>query len=127
MSSRPEQHGVFYPRGYVIVSFKSRADADQVRSRLLDGGYEEGDVQVMDTQRVLEGTTEDLRQLSPLIKALGGEGDLVRGHQAGAQAGDTFLLAYAPSDLDTQRLMNVARTVGYERAHKYDRFTITSL
>ncbi|MBA3894984.1 MAG: hypothetical protein H0X69_15070 [Gemmatimonadales bacterium] len=24
----PEKHGVFYPRGYVIVSFKSMADAE---------------------------------------------------------------------------------------------------
>jgi hypothetical protein len=32
---------------------------------------------VLDTRRVLEGTTEDLKQLSPLIKALGTEGDLV--------------------------------------------------
>jgi hypothetical protein len=127
MSDRPEKHGVFYPRGYVIVSFKSRPDAEKVRGLLVEGGYDENDVQVMDTQRVLEGTTEDLKQLSPLIQALGGEGDLVRGHQSGAAAGDTFLLAYAPSDLDTQRLMNVARKVGYAQAHKYDRFTIARL
>ncbi len=127
MSERPEKHGVFYPRGYVIVSFAGRADAEKVRGLLVEGGYDEKDVHVLDTQRVLEGTTEDLKQLSPLIKALGTEGDLVKGHQAGAVAGDTFLLAYAPSDLDTERLMNVARRVGYARAHKYDRFTITDL
>jgi hypothetical protein len=127
MSHRPEQHGVFYPRGYVIVSFKSQSDAEKVRQLLLDGGYDEDDVQVLDTEPVLKGTTEDLKQLSPLIKALGDEGDVVRGHQAGAAAGDTFVLAYAPSELDTRRLMNVARKVGYVRAHKYDRFTITNL
>ncbi|CAN5796754.1 hypothetical protein BH24GEM1_BH24GEM1_03590 [soil metagenome] len=38
-----------------------------------------------------------------------------------------FLLAYAPSDLETQRVMNVARRVGDDKAHKYDRFTITKL
>jgi hypothetical protein len=42
-------------------------------------------------------------------------------------AGYTFLLAYAPSDLDTERVINVARKVGYDGAHKYDRFTITKL
>ena len=104
-----------------------RADAEKVRRLLIEGGYDEEDVHALDTQRVLEGTTEDLKQLSPLIKALSTEGDLVKRHQAGATARDTFLLAYAPSDLDTERLMNVARRVGYERAHKYDRFTITEL
>lgn len=127
MSERPEKHGVFYPRGYVIVSFKSRADAEKVRGLLVDGGYDEGDVHVLDTERVLAGASEDLKQLSPIIRALGSEADLVKQHRAGAAAGDTFLLAYAPSDLDTERLMNVARRVGYDRAHKYDRFTIATL
>jgi hypothetical protein len=43
---------------------------------------------------------------------LGDEGELIRGHQEAAAAGASFLLAYAPSDLETQRLMNVARRVG---------------
>lgn len=59
----------------------------------------------MDTERVRQGTSEDLRQLSPVIKALGSEQDLIRGHQSQAAKGDAFLLAYAPSDLDTQRLI----------------------
>ena len=127
MTQRSEQHGVFYPRGYVIVSFESQAEAEKMRRLLLDGGYDEEDVEVMETKRVLEGTTDDLKQLSPVIKALGSEGDLIRSHQAGAAAGHAFLLVYAPSDLETQRLLNVARRVGYSQAHKYDRFTITKL
>ena len=127
LSQRPEQHGVFYPRGYVIVSFKAEADAQKMKTLLVDGGYSEEDVHVLDTARVLEGTTDDLKNLSPIIKALGNEGELIRSHQAGAAAGHTFLLVYAPSDLETERLMNVARRVGYVKAHKYDRFTITEL
>lgn len=127
MSKRPEQHGVFYPRGYVIITFDSAEKAEDVRRRLLEGGYDESDVEVMDTERVKHGTSEDLKHLSPVIKALGSEEDVIRGHQAHAAEGDTFLLAYAPSDLDTQRLMNVARGVGYNMAHKYDRFTIARL
>jgi hypothetical protein len=127
VSQRPEKHGVFYPRGYVIVTFESAEKADQVRQRLIDGGYDEEDVQLMDTEQVKKGTSEDLKHLSPVIKALGSEGDLIRGHQAQAAEGNTFVLAYAPSELDTHRVMNVARKVGYRTAHKYDRFTITQL
>lgn len=71
MSERPEKHGVFYPRGYVIVTFDSGASAEQVRRLLVEGGYDEGDVHLLDTEQVMRGTSEDLRQLSPLIKALG--------------------------------------------------------
>jgi hypothetical protein len=118
---------MFYPRGYVIVAFKSEDDASRVRQQLIDGGYDEEDVLLMDTAQVLEGSTADLQHLSPLIRALGSEPELMEGHQAGAAAGHSFLIAYAPSDLDAQRLMNVARRNGYLRAQKYDRFSFTEL
>jgi hypothetical protein len=123
----PRKFGMFYPRGYVIVAFKGEDDASRVRQQLIDGGYDDEDVLLMDTAQVLEGSTADLEHLSPLIRALGSEPDLMEGHRAGAEAGQTFLIAYAPSDLDAQRLMNVARRQGYLRAQKYDRFSFTEL
>ena len=33
----------------------------------------------------------------------------------------------APSDAETHRVMNAARRLGYVKAQKYDRFTITVL
>ena len=126
-NERPQKFGMFYPRGYVIVAFAGEEPARRVRKLLVDGGYDEADVQVMDTERVLEGSTADLDQLSPLIKAFGSEEGIVESHKAGALKGQTFLLAYAPSDLDTQRLMNVVRRGDYATAVKYDRFTVTQL
>jgi hypothetical protein len=123
----PRKFGMFYPRGYVIVAFKGEDDASRVRQQLIDGGYDDEDVLLMDSAQVLEGSTADLEHLSPLIRALGSEPDLMEGHRAGAEAGQTFLIAYAPSDLDAQRLMNVARRQGYLRAQKYDRFSFTEL
>ncbi len=126
-TDRPEKFGMFYPRGYVIVAFSGEEEARRVRKLLVDGGYDEDDIQVMDTQRVLEGSSADLEQLSVLVKAFGSESGVIEGHKAGAQQGQTFLIAYAPSDLDTQRLMNVARRAGYASAVKYDRFSVTRL
>jgi hypothetical protein len=123
----PRKFGVFYPRGYVIVSFESAPAAERVRQALIAGGYDENDVHLLDTERVLKGSSADLEDLSPLIKALGSEPELMEGHRAGAAAGQTFLIAYAPSELDAERLMNVARREGYLRAQKYDRFSFTEL
>jgi hypothetical protein len=36
VSERPEKHGVFYPRGYVNVSFTGRAEAEKVRRLLIE-------------------------------------------------------------------------------------------
>jgi hypothetical protein len=44
---------------------------------------------------------ERVRQLSTL---LGSEPDAMKNRQTAGAAGQTFLLAYAPSDLDTERL-----------------------
>jgi hypothetical protein len=126
-SKRPQQLGMFYPRGYVILSFQRQQDAERMRQLLMDGGYSEDDVEIMDTERVLKGSSADLEHLSPLIKLLGTESKVMESHKAGAAAGQTFLIAYAPSDLDTERLMNVARRMGYLKAHKYDRFSLTEL
>lgn len=126
-STLPRQFGMFYPRGYVIVAFEKAEQAERTRKSLLEGGYAEDDVHIMDTARVLAGSSADLEHLNPLIKALGSEDSVMKSHRAGAAAGQTFLIAYAPSDLETERLMNVARRVGYFKAHKYDRFTFTEL
>ncbi|HEX2219617.1 MAG TPA: hypothetical protein VHG35_12495 [Gemmatimonadales bacterium] len=123
----PRQFGIFYPRGYVVLALRTADDAERVRGSLLEGGYVEDDVQLMPIERVLEGASADLEHLNPLVRALGAEAGATESHLASAQAGHTLLIAYAPSDLDTQRLMNVARRVGYVKAQKYDRFTVTDL
>jgi hypothetical protein len=126
-AERPEQFGIFYPRGYVVLAFHTEADAERVRQLLIDGGYDEADVRMMDTARVLEGSTQDLENLNPIIKALGSEPGATRSHMEGAAKGQSFLIVYAPSELDAERLMNVARRVGYASAQKYDRFSISRL
>jgi hypothetical protein len=123
----PTKFGIFYPRGYVVVAFRTPEDAARMQWSLIEGGYAEDDIELLDTKRVLEGASADLEHLNPLVRALGAEAQATESHRAGAEAGHTFLVAYAPSDLDTERLMNVARRIGYVKAQKYDRFTVTEL
>jgi hypothetical protein len=69
----PRQFGIFYPRGYVVVALRSADAAEQLRRARLGGGYADDDVQLMSMERVLEGASADLEQLSPLVRALGSE------------------------------------------------------
>ena len=114
-------------RGYVVVALRTAEAAERLRRALLEGGYAEDDVQLMSLERVLKGASADLEHLSPIIQALGSEAQATESHLASAAAGHSLVIAYAPSELDTQRLMNVARRVGYLKAQKYDRFTVTDL
>lgn len=94
-SKLPKQFGMFYPRGYVVLAFQTDDAAERVWQLLVDGGYDEDDVRVMDPARVMEGSSHDLEHLSPLIKAFGSESDILESHKAGATSGQAFLIAYA--------------------------------
>src|SRR5919112_3891355 len=108
----PKKFGIFYPRGYVIVALRTPEDAERMRWSLIEGGYDKDDVQLLDTEKVLEIATQELESLNPLVRAVGAESSATESHISGAAAGQSFLVAYAPSELDTERLMNVARRIG---------------
>ena len=46
---------------------------------------------------------------------------------AAARQGNTFLLIYAPSDLEAERAMNVVHRVPFNFAHRYHRLAIQVL
>jgi hypothetical protein len=122
----PTQFGVFYPLGHVVVAL-SAEDAERMRQRLIDGGYDEHDVTLWSGPQVATGARELQQSASVIAKIFGAELTAMDKHIELADAGYTFLVAYSPSDLDTKRLMNVARRFRYALAQKYDRFSITAL
>jgi hypothetical protein len=123
----PTQFGVFYPLGHVVVALQLHNDAERMRQLLLDGGYDERDVILAESSQVATGARELLQSASMIAKLFGAELEAMHRHIELADAGYTFLIAYSPTELDTKRLMNVARRFKYELAQKYDRFSITDL
>src|SRR5215510_6398080 len=123
----PTQFGVFYPLGHVVIALQSRDDAERMRQLLMDGDYDERNAILWDSAQVATGARELQQSASLLAKLFGAELDAMQKHIELADAGYTFLAAYSPTDLDTRRVMNVARRFRYELAQKYDRFSITDL
>ena len=121
----PTQFGVFYPLGHVVLALQSRDDAERIRQLLIDGGYDERDVSLWESSQVATGARELQQSASILARLFGAELNAMQKHIELADAGYTFLAAYSPSDLDAQRVMNVARRFRYALAQKYDRFSIT--
>ena len=105
----PTQFGVFYPLGHVVVALESREDAERSRQLLIDGGYDESDVTLWSSSEVAAGARELQQSAGVIAKMFGAEIAAMDKHIELADAGYTFLVAYCPSDLDTKRLMNVAR------------------
>ena len=120
------QFGIFYPRGWIVAAFGSRADASRVQRDLLIGGYEEQDCALYASDEVKQATGESLSNTG-FLATLGKSDDAVRLHAEAADKGATFLLIYAPGELDSQRAMNVVRRAPFKFAHRYHRLAIEDL
>ena len=107
--SPPTQLGVFYPLGHVVVALESREDAERMRQLLIDGGYDEPDITLWSSSDVAAGARELQQSASVIARIFGAEMAALDKHIELADAGYTFVVAYCPSELDTQRLMNVAQ------------------
>jgi hypothetical protein len=109
-----------------LLSIRARRGRLGVACRY--GGYDEPDITLWSSSEVAAGARELQQSASVIARIFGAEIAAMDKHIELADAGYTFVVAYCPSDLDTQRLlMNVARRFRYGLAQKYDRFTITKL
>lgn len=120
------QFGMFYPRGYIVAAFGSREDAERVRRDLAAGGYDEQDCLLLTCEEVREQASESLSH-GGFLATLGRSDEAVRRHLQAAEKGATFLLIYAPGDLDAERAMKVVRRVPFRFAHRYHRLAIEVL
>lgn len=119
--------GIFYPRGHLIVAFPKREDAERTQRDLLTGGYDPHDCRLFDAEEVARHTRHNLEENKGFLAVLGRSDDAVAAHLAAAERGATFLVIYAPGDLDTERAMNVVRRVPFEFVHRYHRLAIEVL
>jgi len=119
--------GIFYPRGYLVVAVPGEQDAKQVRQDLLTGGYEADDCVLVSAEEVAHGAERNLEGHTGLLARLGKSDEAVGAHLKAAREGSTFLLIYAPGDIEAERAMNVVRRVPFQFAHRYHRLAIQSM
>ncbi len=119
--------GTFYPRGHLVAAFPKEADAERVRRDLLAGGYDPQDCQRFGAESVARTARRNLEQNTGFLATLGRSDEAVAAHLDAAEKGRTFLVIYAPGDLETERAMNVVRRVPFDFVHRYHRFAIQVL
>jgi hypothetical protein len=122
----PTEFGIFYPTGWMVLAFEKRALAERVQRDLVTGGYDEQDAMLFDAGDVIPSAQKQLENADWLAR-LGRADEMVQTHLSAAKGGSTFLLVYAPSDPEAERVMNVARRGPVQFAHRYRRFAIETL
>jgi hypothetical protein len=118
--------GVFYPTGYIVAAFEREEDAQQVRQDLMTGGYHPCECQIASAEFVAETAQHNIDSTGFLAR-LGASIKFVESHLEAARRGATFLLIYAPIQLDAERAMRVVRRVPFILAHRYTRLVIEDL
>jgi hypothetical protein len=125
-SRLPTDFGLFYPTGWIVAAFPSMQSAGQVQRDLLMGGYNEEDCKLVRCDEVVPVAEGQLENAGWLAR-LGKTDELVQKQLDAAKRGSAFLIVFAPTDPEAERVMNVVRRVPFEFAHRYHRFAIQTL
>lgn len=126
LQDHPTSFGVFKPIGHVVISFPSKAQADEAREALDRDGFNEDAVTPYTAGEMLAQIDDDLANASPLAN-LGQEINLIKAHRELAVRGYHWLVVRAKDDEIGRRVADTARTFGAERAQLYGRFIIEEL
>ena len=118
--------GTLHGLGEALAVPANAALAERVQGDLVTGGYDEQDAMLFDAGDVIPSAQKQLENADWLAR-LGRADEMVQTHLNAAKGGSTFLLVYAPSDPEAERVMNVARRGPLQFAHRYRRFAIETL
>lgn len=119
-------YGVFKPVGHVVISFPGAEQAGAAAQALEAIGVRAADLRRMSDREMLAQTEHDV-QHGDALSSVGQEMNLVKAHRALAELGYHWLIVRARDDDQAQRVADVARRHGAERAQSYGRFVIEEL
>jgi hypothetical protein len=122
----PTQFGIFYPTGWIVVALDDKTNAERVQRDLFAGGYDAQDCMLVGASEVIPSAQGQLEN-SDWLGRLGKADEMVETHLRAAAGGSTFLIVYAPTESEAERVMNVVRRVPFQFAHRYRKFAIETL
>jgi hypothetical protein len=122
----PTSFGVFSPTGNVVVAFDSDVDARKARQALISGGIGVDEITVYRGDEVLS-QIEGSRKSDNKLFQLGQEEEKVKRYDELAKRGCGFLVVYAPSDDDSNHVMEIVHPLKPKFAEKYNRLTLEEL
>ena len=125
-SKLPTEFGIFYPTGWVVIAFPEIGSADRVRSDLLIGGYDDEECRLIRGDEVIPSAEGQLHHAN-WFGTLGKADEALQLHVAAAKGGSAFLVVYAPTEDEAERVMKVVRRVPFDFAHRYRRFAIQDM
>lgn len=119
--------GTFYPTGWVVAMIPSEDDVRRLDQELQQQAAKSDEIMHLPPEVVLRELGGAVGESDLPLPSVGTEGESVRKYVALARQGQHGLMVHAPSDEDTQRVMQVLRRVPFSYAQKYHRLAIEDL
>ncbi len=119
--------GAFYPTGWVVAMLPSEDDVHQAAEALERQAARPDQVLHLPPEVVLRDLGGAVGESEVPLPSVGTEGESVRKYVALARQGHHGLMVQAPSDADTERVMQVLRGLPLAYAQKYHRLMIEDL
>lgn len=117
--------GIFYPTGYVVAAFATADVAKTVRARLVQAGFAEEHVMVVNDLSMAREAQENLDSGGML--SAGASFPARQKQLELAREGCHFVMAYAPEDADEQRALQAIEGLEARYAVKYRGLVIENL
>lgn len=115
--------GLFSPTGHIVLVFKTGQDADEAREKLLAAGFAEEDITQWRAAEVL-AHVKKTQDSAAWALDIGQERAQLNKYFALANRGSGFLVVYAPSESESERVLTLVRGLGLQLAEKYNRLTL---
>ena len=115
--------GLFSPTGHMVLAFKTSQDADKAQEKLLAAGFSQEDITQWSAAEVLDHV-EKTRASAAWALDIGQESAQLNKYFALAKQRSGFLVVYAPSESESQRVLTVVRDPALQLAEKYNRLTL---
>lgn len=119
--------GVFYPTGHVFVMFPTAQDALDAEKKLIDAGYDGGQICLLTPQDIHEKIAASAFHSDEGLPSPGTEAQTAMHYEQFAREGHHALMVPAPSAKETERVMQALQGTKISFAQKYRHLVIEDL
>lgn len=119
--------GVFYPTGYIFVMFPKREDAEKVAQALSAHDDEDHETMFLKPEDILGQLVSTVGGSDMPLPSAGSEAGTARQYAELASQGHCALMIHAPSKEESDKVMEVVRTVPFSIAERYRTLVIEDL
>lgn len=125
-SNPPTSFGVFKPVGHIVIALETEAQAQALATGLLALGFVATEMVHYTPEEMKNQVQAQLLTASPLA-SMGQDLNLIKAHQALAEAGCSFLVVHAPEAEQVQQVTLVATSLNAKSAQRYGSLIVEEL